>query len=1782
MKASGRLLAIGNSATSIETEANTGRQVLRYGAWGAAGNQGHVSDWEWGQATSQNAQEREAAKYAPVVPSKAVEAEWQKQYDEAGPWVNSFENLITGSVLPIWAKIQERESDAPNAHGKPVKVKIAKLDNGTRLIGAYVESQRIGKVLKALGHAPVSDPEAVMRGLLGGKKYELMQGGSLRRATVSGQPRIELEGAAHFQRLFRDWGLYTENIGSKDRWFIPTGAGGLAVIKRVLKELPLRGEEGGEEQGPATLQSRMLGFYSQLERTVADKMTGKLPAGIFRLKDSAFPGTVPAPDKSPEYWKGADSKPTSVEGKPALLVNNASVDVIARHMGPAGNLVDSQASSALTLYPNQQRSILDEARKLRGIQPDDFQKALLKIARQIASINPGLKPLVVVQTGESIPDRNVAINTWEEIDHTKQIALPNGLADLPVDAVESPLGARATDALVTRMGYVRPNEQSQYYEQHRQVMAAEIGVRLMRPGRYTELNLTAEEAATLGQQFIDHLEEVPGPMAGAIVEQTRDTIRQNQFLSHSGGDIPLERDQSPDVNPPQGPQKAGGSVPQADSGRRPQRRGPGERGPGDDEEGGGLQSRQPGEVGPHGPILRQFHHDAQGALAYLLREGTGDAIGALHHPGVGDFDLTADIAAKLRDEHPEVMDDLQGFISKLSVLSESTNRIILASEDRQQRAAVRLDYDGVAKRWLLSAYDKNVKRPTRETTDASGTLTGEGTTAPSGRDTSTITPKEEEVNPRPNFLKDEEGSAGAPKMPSLISKEVVPAAKQAVGTTTKAWDEFMRWVAPQTRGPQARRAYGMLRERGADLELRKNRAEEAVKGLEDHFLKQPEEMGVHGLNVIDAMQGVGDMSKLKGDDLRFAQVGRELLDQREAEIKRLGLLKHYLENYFPQAWKDPEAATAWVQNWQTKRPFAGKEAYRKKRTYPTMREGLEDEDFHLEPKFNNPVAFLLDKLAEMDKSITAHDVFEELNGEHYYGRPAVEGEPKPQRDLKYVGVFDKAGAGWKQVDDRIFKVYGKPTVTVTEAFDAQLRARLQNLADVLGIQHERKVKIGGERLGYATSAGKVVTKFGTPDSVLAHEIGHQLQYKYDFMGLLKKRADADKGYPERTRELRALADLRFEGATQVADSFKRYVREKDEKAANAIAALVYAPRAFREVAPNTWDFLRDELWHIPKLRPLFDIGTTMTLGTDTAEVPVGGLVTMGNYYAPTAVADLINSQLAPGIRGNPVLRVLNTGNRMLNMFELGWSYFHGMTTTLNASISDVALGLEQTAAGKPLQGLVSTARGVTPFASAVRDVIQGKRLQDALLKGDPADPVTAAFADVLKQAGGQAKQDTFWTTQFTRSMMRVWREHNGLNAVIGVGLHLPLVATEQSLRPIMEYMVPRVKLAAFARLAKLEAEKHPDMSREEARALFGKAWDSIDNRFGQLNQRNLMMHPVAKDIMNVFLGRPGWNIGTVREMGGGGLDLARVALAVAKMPWTGKPPELTHRAAFLLASFLVVAVIGAMLNRILSGEWPRDIKDMMHPRDGGMDENGKESRITLPFYLTKDVESYLTRPGLTIKGKASPVFTFAADLVFNRNFQNTKIYGEGGMGVGKYVAGAFTPYGVQGLTQNLERGEGAGGMVGPLLGVMPASKHVGETSAEALAAQYSATHREVGARSETQGATANARGRILALLRSGKDADAAIEKAINLGLLTQKDVGNLQKAAQSSRFESTVSHLPFNEALDVFAHATPAERDEIETAVTKLVLAASKKPEAQWTPTAIQQAQKYFDIQPRE
>ncbi|AOG22566.1 PLxRFG domain-containing protein [Acidovorax sp. RAC01] len=122
------------------------------------------------------------------------------------------------------------------------------------------------------------------------------------------------------------------------------------------------------------------------------------------------------------------------------------------------------------------------------------------------------------------------------------------------------------------------------------------------------------------------------------------------------------------------------------------------------------------ETGPFGPILTQYRGDAQGAIKALTELQDGEAVAALNHPDVGDIDLVWGEEgtgnkdgfglAKLQKFHPEVLDDLQGFLSTLAKDPKRSgkNRVRLVSEGGE--AAVSLDWKGDRKVWLLTAYEK--------------------------------------------------------------------------------------------------------------------------------------------------------------------------------------------------------------------------------------------------------------------------------------------------------------------------------------------------------------------------------------------------------------------------------------------------------------------------------------------------------------------------------------------------------------------------------------------------------------------------------------------------------------------------------------------------------------------------------------------------------------------------------------------------------------------------------------------------------------------------------------------------------------------------------------------------------------------------------------------------------------------------------------------------------------------------------------------------------------------
>ncbi len=113
--------------------------------------------------------------------------------------------------------------------------------------------------------------------------------------------------------------------------------------------------------------------------------------------------------------------------------------------------------------------------------------------------------------------------------------------------------------------------------------------------------------------------------------------------------------------------------------------------------------------GPFGAIYDNFRGKAKEAIAFLRRIKSGEVVGALHHKDIGEISIVwgnrkAGLE-KILNKHPEVVDDLQEILDRMTIVEESDNRIKL--ESATHIAVVSREFEGTPRdKWLLTAYEK--------------------------------------------------------------------------------------------------------------------------------------------------------------------------------------------------------------------------------------------------------------------------------------------------------------------------------------------------------------------------------------------------------------------------------------------------------------------------------------------------------------------------------------------------------------------------------------------------------------------------------------------------------------------------------------------------------------------------------------------------------------------------------------------------------------------------------------------------------------------------------------------------------------------------------------------------------------------------------------------------------------------------------------------------------------------------------------------------------------------
>ncbi len=160
----------------------------------------------------------------------AFASAWEAELAEVPEFTDSILHMVTGLLLPIWKRLPQDSA----------RVYRLQTDEGERIIGRRV-SPAWAATASAMGAATSITPDAAYAALIETRTIlDLAEGLQLRRSRVMGANRIELCGFTDAMReRLKAYGLFSEIISWKLRFFVPVGASGPEIIGKLFDRFPV-------------------------------------------------------------------------------------------------------------------------------------------------------------------------------------------------------------------------------------------------------------------------------------------------------------------------------------------------------------------------------------------------------------------------------------------------------------------------------------------------------------------------------------------------------------------------------------------------------------------------------------------------------------------------------------------------------------------------------------------------------------------------------------------------------------------------------------------------------------------------------------------------------------------------------------------------------------------------------------------------------------------------------------------------------------------------------------------------------------------------------------------------------------------------------------------------------------------------------------------------------------------------------------------------------------------------------------------------------------------------------------------------------------------------------------------------------------------------------------------------------------------------------------------------------------------------------------------------------
>jgi hypothetical protein len=376
----------------------------------------------------------------------------------------------------------------------------------------------------------------------------------------------------------------------------------------------------------------------------------------------------------------------------------------------------------------------------------------------------------------------------------------------------------------------------------------------------------------------------------------------------------------------------------------------------------------------------------------------------------------------------------------------------------------------------------------------------------------------------------------------------------------------------------------------------------------------------------------------------------------------------------------------------------------------------------------------------------------------------------------------------------------------------------------------------------------------------------------------------------------------------------------------------------------------------------------------------------GIFEGQPEIINLINRKLQPSIYeldnwfGDVMKGALQAKNMYVS-YILNLSGFHAVEVTA----SDIAI--QGVLAMKSLgRGHIGKAieQASTAIVQPLVSILKGKQIQNAYYGKDAPEWAKRA-SEYLIRGGGRMTMPAIYKVKAKQAFMKAIHKKN----VIGVIPRAVKLGLEYSMKPILEFYVPKLKVANYYKLVSDWLANHPNATTDQVDKYLSRTWDLMDYNFGQMVYDNLFWDRWARDLGVLSTLSLGWNMGTIRQFGGTPVDIVSNLKSIKSK---SKDPLYVDRNLMTLAYLITIAGVGSLVGYLVAGRAPKTAKDFIAPPTGEIDDEGNEVRVVIPA-MTKEFLSSteaIRKYGI-IRGipkyashKLSPALSEAID-VFIRN-----------------------------------------------------------------------------------------------------------------------------------------------------------------------------------------------------